>query len=197
MEGVSQHRLKDRLQRSGRTADNLEHVGGRGLLLQRFGEIAGTLAQLVEQPGVLDSDHRLGGEVLDQLDLLVGERQNLLAVYADCSDQLAFLEHRNQQKSSSTCELENWLAWTFRSEVDDVDRLLCAGKAVKSRRRAARYDPFVTLMRVKYSLRRVMHRDPAKHFALGLKQVSEISRANLCRIRQYGLKDRLQFAGRT
>ena len=31
-------------------------------------------AQLVEQAGVLDGDDGLGGEVLDQLDLLVGER---------------------------------------------------------------------------------------------------------------------------
>ena len=46
---------------------------GGGLLLQRF-------AQLVEQPGVLDGDDRLAGEVLHQLDLLVGERANLLAV---------------------------------------------------------------------------------------------------------------------
>src|SRR5262249_46539351 len=160
------------LQIERRAADDLEHVGGGGLLLQRFGEIAGTLTQLVEQPGVLDGDNSLSGEVLNQLDLLVGERQNLLAVYADCSVGLAFLEHRNQQKSSSTCEFENWLAWTFRSEVDDVDRLLCAGKAIKSRRRAARYDPFVTLVSIHYSLRCVMHRDPAKHFAFVQKQVS-------------------------
>ena len=31
-------------------------------------------AQLVEQPCVLDGDDGLRGEVLDQLDLLVGER---------------------------------------------------------------------------------------------------------------------------
>ena len=37
---------------------------GRGLLLQRFGEIVGALAQLAEQPRVLDGDHGLGGEVL-------------------------------------------------------------------------------------------------------------------------------------
>ena len=37
---------------------------GRGLLLQRLGEIVGALAQLVEQPRVLDGDHGLGGEVL-------------------------------------------------------------------------------------------------------------------------------------
>jgi hypothetical protein len=31
------------------------------------------LAQLVEQPRVLDRDDGLGGEIADQLDLLVGE----------------------------------------------------------------------------------------------------------------------------
>ena len=37
---------------------------GRGLLLQRLGKIVGALAQLVEQPRVLDGDHRLVGEGL-------------------------------------------------------------------------------------------------------------------------------------
>ena len=37
-------------------------------------------AQFAEQPRVLDGDDSLGGEVLHQLDLLVGERTNLLAV---------------------------------------------------------------------------------------------------------------------
>ena len=50
-------RLQHRLQIEGRAADDLEHVGGGGLLLQRF-------AQLVEQPRVLDGDDGLGGEVL-------------------------------------------------------------------------------------------------------------------------------------
>ena len=36
------------------------------------------LAQFVEQPRVLDGDDGLGGEVLHQRDLLVGERFNLL-----------------------------------------------------------------------------------------------------------------------
>jgi hypothetical protein len=46
------------------------------LLLQR-------LAQLVEQPGILDSDDCLAGEARDQLDLLVGEGADLLAINAD------------------------------------------------------------------------------------------------------------------
>ena len=59
---------------------------GRGLLLSS--QIVGALAQLVEQPRVLDRDHGLGGEVLHQLDLLVGERPHLLAVDGDRADQL-------------------------------------------------------------------------------------------------------------
>ena len=49
--------IEHRLQIEGRAADDLEHVGGGGLLLQR-------LAQLVEQPRVLDGDDGLAGEVL-------------------------------------------------------------------------------------------------------------------------------------
>ena len=50
---VSQHRL----QIEGRAADDLEHVGGGGLLLQRF-------AQLVEQARVLDGDDGLAAKFL-------------------------------------------------------------------------------------------------------------------------------------
>ena len=60
-------RIEHRLQIESRATDDLEHVGGGALLLQRF-------AQLVEQTRVLDGDDSLIREVLDQLDLLVGER---------------------------------------------------------------------------------------------------------------------------
>ena len=69
------------LQIEGRAADDLEHVGGGGLLLQQF-------AQLVEQAGILDGDDGLVGEILDQLDLLVSEWADLLAVDGDSADQL-------------------------------------------------------------------------------------------------------------
>jgi hypothetical protein len=45
------------LQIEGRAADQLEHIGRGGLLLQR-------LAQLVEQAGIFNGDDCLGGEVL-------------------------------------------------------------------------------------------------------------------------------------
>ena len=56
--------VEHRLQVEGRAADDLEHVAGRGLVFERLLEVAGALAQFVEQPRVLHRDHRLGGEVL-------------------------------------------------------------------------------------------------------------------------------------
>jgi hypothetical protein len=50
-------RIEYRLKVKGRMADDFEHVGGGGLLLQRF-------AQFIEQPRVLDGDD--GSKVLYQ-----------------------------------------------------------------------------------------------------------------------------------
>ena len=63
--GRLDQRIEHRLQIEGRAADDLEHVGGGGLLLQQF-------TQLVEQARVLDGDDGLTRKVGDQLDLLVG-----------------------------------------------------------------------------------------------------------------------------
>src|SRR5262245_13391390 len=79
-------RVEHDLQIEGRAADDLKHVRGGGLLLQR-------LAQLVEQARVLDGDDGLAGKILDQLDLLVCKRVDFLAVYRDSAEQLLFLEH--------------------------------------------------------------------------------------------------------
>ena len=49
-----------------------EDLRRRRLLLQRLGQLACARLHLVEQPHVLDRDHRLVGEGLDQLDLLFG-----------------------------------------------------------------------------------------------------------------------------
>ena len=68
-----QHRVEHRRQIAGRGVDDLQHFGGRGLLFQR-------LALLGHQPRVLHRDHRLGGEVFQQSDLLVGEGADLLAI---------------------------------------------------------------------------------------------------------------------
>src|SRR5262245_66414715 len=46
---VCQHRIEYRLQFAGRTADDLQHFGGRGLALARLTEFAGELVKLVPQ----------------------------------------------------------------------------------------------------------------------------------------------------
>src|SRR5262245_138830 len=62
--------IEHSLQIESRPTNHLEHVGGRGLLLETF-------AELVEQPGILDGNDRLIGEALHQINLLVGERSHL------------------------------------------------------------------------------------------------------------------------
>ena len=61
-----------------------KHLGGRGLLLQG-------LARLGDQPRVLHRDHRLRREILQQRDLLVGERPHFLAVNAIMPEQRSSL----------------------------------------------------------------------------------------------------------
>src|SRR5262249_2588947 len=85
---VRQHGIKDRLQFSGRTTDDTQHLGRRRLLLKRF-------AQLVEQPRVLDRDHRLVGEGLEKSDLLIGERINFGTSKLNCSDRYPLAEQWN------------------------------------------------------------------------------------------------------
>ena len=75
-----------------RAADDLEHVGGGGLLLQR-------LPQLVEKAGVLDGDDGLGGEALNQFDLLVTERARLSADRNDAK-YCFFLKQRDCEHRS-------------------------------------------------------------------------------------------------
>ena len=120
-----QHGVEDRLQLAGRGADNLEHVGGGGLLLQRF-------AQLAEQPRVLDGDDGLSGEVLHQLDLLVGERTHLLAVNDKCANEFVFPKHWDNQCSSHSSQINCryttrvpfCVSATF-NNIADVNGLLC------------------------------------------------------------------------
>ena len=90
-------RVEHRLQIEGRAADDLEHVGGGGLLLQRFGQIVGARLHLVEQPHVLDRDHRLVGEGAQQCDLPFREGVRVGSNDRDCADRLPLAEHGYRQ----------------------------------------------------------------------------------------------------
>ena len=49
------------------------------------------MAQLIEQARVLDGDDGLGGKILNQINLLVGERSNYLAVDHERTDKIVIL----------------------------------------------------------------------------------------------------------
>ena len=87
---IRQHRLKYRIEVPRRARDHTEHLGGRRLLLQRLRQLARAGLHLVEQTHVFDRDHRLVGKGGDQLDLLVGERPNRLALQDENPDRRFF-----------------------------------------------------------------------------------------------------------
>src|SRR6516165_7084454 len=76
-------------------------------LLQGLGEVAGTLAQLIEQPRILDGDNGLCGEVLQQRDLLVCKRLHLLSVDRDCTHQDVVLKQGQGNERPSPGYFDN------------------------------------------------------------------------------------------
>ena len=70
----SRHGVKDGLDVGGRSGNGAQDGPGRGLLFECFAQFAVAGLNLLEQPHILDGDHRLVGEDGEQLDLLLGER---------------------------------------------------------------------------------------------------------------------------
>jgi hypothetical protein len=70
---------------------------GRGLLLQRLGELAGARLHLLEQPHVLDRDHRLVGEDRNEIDLLLGEWINRSPAQEQCADGNSLAQEWNAE----------------------------------------------------------------------------------------------------
>ena len=64
-------------------------------------------AQFIEQPRILDGDDGLGCEAAEKIDLLFGERPNLLAEDRDLPDEALVLEHGYIEHGSRTCEIEH------------------------------------------------------------------------------------------
>jgi hypothetical protein len=89
--------VEHRLDLGRRARDHPQNLGGRCLLLERFGERGVLGLKLGEQPRVLDGDGRLIGEGLYQSDLTVRERQHLVPVDEDHAQQLGSPEHRNRK----------------------------------------------------------------------------------------------------
>jgi hypothetical protein len=92
-DGVLGERVENRLQIERGPTDYLEQVAGRSLPLER-------LLRLVEQPRVLDRDHRLVGEGLQQADLLTGEPARDAAGDGDSTDRFAVPNHGHGQQAA-------------------------------------------------------------------------------------------------
>ena len=92
------YRLEHRREIAGRGIDDLQHLCGRGLLLQG-------LACLVNEPRVLHRDNCLCGEVLRQRDLLVSERADLLAVDRKGAEQVVALAQRHRQVGACAADI--------------------------------------------------------------------------------------------
>src|SRR5262249_25313137 len=123
--------IQNRLQIEGRAANDFKHISSSGLLLQG-------LPQFVEQAGVLDRNDRLGGKILNQLDLLIGERAYLLTVDGDYADEVVLLEHGYLQNRPRTRDVNQRDGSLSASEISliclnvrNMNYLLCRGNATE------------------------------------------------------------------
>src|SRR5205814_8845937 len=71
---------------------------GRGLVFERFLQIARPFVQLVEQSDILDRDNRLVGERFQEIDLLVAKGLLFLADQGDRADRLAVVQHWHRER---------------------------------------------------------------------------------------------------
>ena len=94
-----QHCIKHRWEVAGRAVDDLQDLGGGGLLLQG-------LTGLCQQPRVLHRNDRLCREVLQERDLLVGEREHLLAVDRDQAEHCVVLDQGHLQCTARTAKID-------------------------------------------------------------------------------------------
>src|SRR5262249_17259741 len=192
---IGQDGFKNRLQLARRTGDDLQHLRGRRLLLQRF-------AQFVQQPRILDGDDGLFCEIVHKLDLFVAERPHLLAVDGDRADQLILLEHRYDENGASAGYLgqgnRRWLAFDvglLQSEVGDVLQLLGRDNAAERIGGAEADYRVAPPQRVPFQWRAV-HRDDAKRVSVVQQEIAEFRLADARGILQHGLEHRLQLARR-
>src|SRR5262245_25074553 len=202
--GVCQHSLEHRFQLTGRTADEPEDLGGRGLMLQRLAQIFVALAQLLEDAGVLDGDDGLRGEVRHQFDLLLGERAHLLAINDDGADELVRLKHWHAEYCPRVSRLDDGdeTRITFKiglvlSDVEDMEDLFGIGNTRERRvRNIAEFNQRLSPIPFDKGGRRTVHRDRAKGISLAQEQVAELRLAEADRVCQHGLEHWLQRGGR-
>ncbi len=110
-------RVEHRREITGRAIDDLQHLGGRRLLLQG-------LARLVEQADVLDRNDSLVGECPEQVDLRLRKRRDLTARYCDRADRIAVLEDRHREHGVHPRLEDGWqCVFGVRGSISDMGDL--------------------------------------------------------------------------
>ena len=97
----------------------------RRLMLQSLAQFCVALLDLLEQPHVLDGDDGLGGEGLEQLDLLVGERTNFRSANHNRPDGSTLPQQRRGKYSARSTDSDGG-PWT--PEIRFRTPPLCHGR---------------------------------------------------------------------
>src|SRR5262249_55590128 len=128
--GILEYGLEYWLKLAGRTRNYPKHFGRCCLLFQCFAQVIRALAQLVEQPRVLDGNNPLLGEIAQKLNLLVGEWTNLLAKDRKNPDSLVLLEPRYDEDCPNTSQFDSchcrritFDVRVFSGKIDHMHRL--------------------------------------------------------------------------
>src|SRR6188472_2493591 len=103
----------------------MAHAGEElGLVLARLGELAALLLDLVEQPDVLDGDHRLVGEGRSERNLLISKRSHHCAEQEQDTDWDTFAEQRHSYSGSIVASPLRFAECVFRigQKIDNLDR---------------------------------------------------------------------------
>src|SRR5215471_14378465 len=93
-----QYCIEHRRKVAGRSIDDPEHLGGRGLLLQGF-------ARLGQEPRILHCDDRLSSEILQQRDLFVRKRANFLAIDGHRAQYGIIFAQRDGKHASTAADI--------------------------------------------------------------------------------------------
>ena len=129
--GGAHDALEHRPRVGRRLADDPQDLRGRGLPLQRDADVARARLHLVEQPHVLDRDHRLVGEGRDEFDLALRERNRRAARQRKGADRFAVAHQRHAEHGAHVAQASLFLLLIFRvvPGVGDLDRPVLQGDA--------------------------------------------------------------------
>jgi hypothetical protein len=106
----NQHRPQYRFEIEGRPADDLQHIADRGLIFERLLQIVGALPQFPKEPRVLHRDHCLRRKILQQRDLLVGERPHLLPVNHEVTEKRVICAQRDREQRAAAPQFDKGAA---------------------------------------------------------------------------------------